>query len=379
MALIAHRAVGLANPLYLPDDIPFDVRIIPAGNTNVRSNTKRSASSVTRVTRHETANFKPGADAEMHYRYLMGNPAPAAGYNCVSDDKKIIHLTPYDEDTWAAGNYEGNHTSDHHELCVNEGINHTRARYIAACLDAAVLYARGLPVSGLVQHNYWWGKNCPYLLRTQGLWPSYVNSVTTAYNAIVAHVKGSPVPTPVVGGIEKGDTVLVLDSLNLRQGSGTSYPVIRTLAPETTATVIDGPRSADGYTWFDIKGDFGTGWVAADWLQETTPAKEPDTGWPYPKPVVPAFWDALMKDGATHAWADDTLWIRVDTLYRVKAGTKRQQYAVKDDRVVGPDMPAGTEFRAAAVGQSAMDKKAWVITPGLTRVALEDLEIVIES
>lgn len=377
----AHKAVGLANPLYLPDDIPFIVSIIPASNGNVRSNTPRRASDVTRVTQHETANFNAGADADMHYRYLMSNPSPPAGYNCVVDDTKIRQLTPYDEDTWAAGNYVGNHTSDHHELCVNEGINHTLARRNAAALDAGVIYARGLTVAqALVQHNYWWGKNCPYLLRRDGLWPSFVNMVTDFYNQIVAFVNGKP--APVTTALAKGDTVLVTDALNVRQGSGTSYNIVTTLQPETTATVIDGPRSADGYTWFDIKGSFGTGWVAADWLQKTeAPKPTPETpgGWPYPKPVVPSFWSALMADGATHAWQDDTLWFRVDTLYRVKSGTRRQQYAVKDDNVVGPDLPAGTEFRAAAVGQSGMDGKAWVITPGLTRVALEDLESVVES
>lgn len=201
MAFKAHTAVGLSKPLYLPDDIVFETKIIPADRDYVRSNTKRSASVVKFVTRHETANFNVGADAEMHYRWLMSNvgndPGNAAGYNCVSDDHKIIHMTPYDEVTWAAGTYTGNLTGDHHELCVNSGVDHAKARRIAAALDAAVLYARGLPVSSLIQHNYWTGKNCPLLMRRDGVWPSYVQQATAFYNGIKAQVENAPAPAPV--------------------------------------------------------------------------------------------------------------------------------------------------------------------------------------
>lgn len=374
----AHSAVGLAKPLYLPDDIVFEKKIIPSTHRNVRSNTKRSASAVTRVTRHETANFNEGADANMHYRYLMQNPSPAAGYNCVSDDRRIVHLTPYDEDTWAAGTWIGNHSSDHHELCVNKGINHSRARYIAACLDAAVLYARGLPLSALVQHNYWTGKNCPLLLRRDGLWPWYVNQVQAAYNRIVAHVGGAA----AIATVKVGDTFMATDRLNVRVGYGTKYKVVTVLNPEDRVTIIKDDsgtyqKHADGYLWFNVKGSWGTGWAASDWLQKV---EAPSGGWTYPKPVVPPFWSELMKDGTTYVNTDDFLWFRTDALYSVKAGgTRRQLSAHRTNEVVGPDLKAGEQFRLAAVGRSGIDGKGWGITPGLTRVALDDLEFITED
>ena len=105
-------------------------------------------------------------------------------------------------------------------------------------------------------------------------------------------------------------------------------------------------------------------------------ADDATKGWPYPDPVPPPFWDALLAEGATHAKAGDTLWYRIDTLYRVRTGTPRLQYAVKGGKEVGPKLEPGTEFRAVAIGVSAMDGRTYVITPMLTRVALDDLEYV---
>lgn len=379
----SYKVPGLANPVYMPVDVPVTIDLVPASRGNIRSNQKRSASQVTKYTQHETANFNAGANARMHRNYLHNGAGGAyVGFNSVNDDREVIVLTPYDEVTWAAGTATGNLVSDHHELCVNSDINHTKARQISAAWAAGVIHARGLTVAGaLVQHNVWYGKNCPLLLRRDGLWPSYVNMVAAYYAQIVAYTKGGKVD-PVPAGLAKGDTVKATDNLNLRQGSGTSYKALTTLPAGTVATIIDGPRSADGYQWYDIKGDFGTGWVAADWLTKTEPAKpdpKPTPAWPYPDPVVPGFWAELMKDGATHVFDGGYLWVRTENLYRVASKTKRQQYAMTDDRVVGPDLEPGTVFRAAAIGQSGMDKEAWVITPGLTRVRLSDLAYVDED
>lgn len=379
----AYNVPGLTKPLYIPDDIPFSVDIVPARVTNVRSNQPRSASVVTKMTDHETANFAAGATARMHRNWLhSGAGGSYVGFNAVADDREIIILTPFDEVTWAAGTPDGNLRSDHTERCVNDGINHSKARRNSAALQAAVIHARGLTVAAaLVQHNVWYGKNCPLLLRRDGLWPWYVNQVQAAYGAIVAFVGGKPVDT----GVKAGDTMLVTDRLNVRQGPGTGFPVVTTLDPDTTVTVgkdAEGnyQKSATGYTWLNIAYPGGSGWTAMDWLQKTTPPKPaPDapSGWPYPKPIVPPFWDELMQDGATHVFSDGTLWLRSNDLYRVTKPTKRLR-VVGGTESVGPDLKAGEEFRDAAKGQG-YDGKAYVITPGLTRVLLDDLEFVTED
>lgn len=64
--------------------------------------------------------------------------------------------------------------------------------------------------------------------------------------------------------VQVGDTIKVVDGpLNIRSGPGSSYGVIDTAATGAIATVVDGPTSANGYTWIKINGNLlAVGWVA---------------------------------------------------------------------------------------------------------------------
>lgn len=69
------------------------------------------------------------------------------------------------------------------------------------------------------------------------------------------------------------------DGVNLRSGAGLGYAVIGNFGTGTNATVNDGPRSADGYDWYNIDIDGMTGWMAADFLAEGYTANPvPETG-----------------------------------------------------------------------------------------------------
>ena len=173
MAFKSYQFVGLSAPVYLPDDIAVEIAIVPASLTNIRSN--QPFSGQTTYTQHETANFNAGANADMHKRWLHGGAGGSyVGFNFVVDDKKIIQLTPLNEVTWHAGTPDGNRYSWGTELCVNSDINHTQARRNAAALAGGVLAAKGWSIDKLVQHNIWWGKDCPYLLRREGRWATFV-------------------------------------------------------------------------------------------------------------------------------------------------------------------------------------------------------------
>jgi uncharacterized protein YgiM (DUF1202 family) len=65
-----------------------------------------------------------------------------------------------------------------------------------------------------------------------------------------------------------GDAVVVTtDRLNLRSAAGTSAAVITVLPYGTKLAVADGPVSANGYTWYQVKTAGGTtGWVAGEYL-----------------------------------------------------------------------------------------------------------------
>lgn len=69
-------------------------------------------------------------------------------------------------------------------------------------------------------------------------------------------------------GIFIGSIVYVTsDFLNVRSGPGTGYSIESTLSYGTEAYVIDGPVSADGYTWWQIEYSGGyVGWAVSEYL-----------------------------------------------------------------------------------------------------------------
>ena len=57
---------------------------------------------------------------------------------------------------------------------------------------------------------------------------------------------------------KKGDVLVFTDIQNIRKGSGTTFGVIRQSTPGEIFTIVDNPRQADGYNWYDT----GNGWAA---------------------------------------------------------------------------------------------------------------------
>lgn len=64
-----------------------------------------------------------------------------------------------------------------------------------------------------------------------------------------------------------GDVAMVnTDGLNLRDDATVDANVIAELASGEFVTILDGPVEADGWTWFQVESDAGTGWVAGEYL-----------------------------------------------------------------------------------------------------------------
>ncbi len=77
-------------------------------------------------------------------------------------------------------------------------------------------------------------------------------------------------PAPGTGKFDIGDAVRVTERLNLRSTASTSGSVVAVLPVGTTGTVLAGPSTANGYTWWRIQTNLGTGWAVQDWLTETS-------------------------------------------------------------------------------------------------------------
>jgi len=93
----------------------------------------------------------------------------------------------------------------------------------------------------------------------------------------VAPPTGSAVATPTAqptaqGGLAVGDKAKVTGTngvLNMRDGAGTGYQTIGSLREGTVVEIVGGPKSSNGYTWWQVRSDAGTvGWAAGDWLKK---------------------------------------------------------------------------------------------------------------
>lgn len=63
-----------------------------------------------------------------------------------------------------------------------------------------------------------------------------------------------------------GEVTVSTDYLNLRTEANTTSDVIVTLETGEAGTILEGPVVADGYTWFQVETDYGTGWLAGEYL-----------------------------------------------------------------------------------------------------------------
>jgi len=93
--------------------------------------------------------------------------------------------------------------------------------------------------------------------------------VTGPYGAgWVAGAYLSSTPVTNVKPIKIGFTVYVNDGpLNMRSSPSTSASIVSILPQDAKLQVVDGPRTANGYTWWQLRSSkWGTGWVVANYI-----------------------------------------------------------------------------------------------------------------
>jgi N-acetylmuramoyl-L-alanine amidase len=150
--------------------LPYRIALIPEGNVNRPGIPMRPEW----VTVHETANTRPGANAEMHRRFVHGGGgAEGVSFHLVVDDREVIQLLRFDEVAWHAGDGRdgpGNRTSIAIETCVNSDGDWGRTLRNLVILLASICRAYGWGADRIVQHHRWSGKNCPSRIRAEGRW-----------------------------------------------------------------------------------------------------------------------------------------------------------------------------------------------------------------
>lgn len=222
MAYKKHTWPGLPRPVYLPEEIKVTIAITPNNGNWLRG---PKTNKHTKTTWHDTGN--PNTDATAEYNWASGGRSGAGvgGYNGVLDNNEVIIMQPFDEVVYAAGTPEGNQTSYAFEQAFGGSSSYEGSFQVACHVHAAVIEAKGWQVdTSLVQHHYWYGKNCPGQLRAKGDWSRAIR-LTTAYanDAAAARARdvggdgtgGAPVPPkpeyppavpiPVLSAVTEGE------------------------------------------------------------------------------------------------------------------------------------------------------------------------------
>jgi hypothetical protein len=217
MALKPVPVPGLDKPLYLPEHIRVEIKLI--ANSNWGSTQKSTAQTTT--TWHDTGPTGGNADGEWAWANAGRKGAGPAGYQAIIDDDQIIICHPFDRITWHAGTTEGNRTSWGAEQC-REKVDRARSITNAAAFHGALCAAKGWQVdTHLVQHHYWYGKNCPSYIRGNGMWSDAVRQTTQfAELARRAMVPGPGTPGP---DYAKPSIIPELDAISKGEGIAPAF------------------------------------------------------------------------------------------------------------------------------------------------------------
>jgi N-acetylmuramoyl-L-alanine amidase len=163
-------------------------KLIPATLTKTRP---KIAMKPNWITIHETDNIKNGADAEAHARLQASGNVRTASWHFSVDQSEIWQSIPTNEVAWANGDGskgEGNRESISIELCVNADGDFEKTKQNAVWLVQFLMKKYSIPISNVVQHNKWTGKNCPRNLRKSG-WNEFINQIKAGGAIAVAASK----------------------------------------------------------------------------------------------------------------------------------------------------------------------------------------------
>lgn len=148
------------------------------------------------ITVHNTANTAKGADAASHAAFVKRS-STAVSWHYTVDDQVIYQHLPLNENGWHAGDGRGtgNMKSIGIEICENAGANFEQAVKNAQWLIRKLMGDLGIPLSNVVPHKHWSGKECPRKLLNR--WDSFKGGIA------VAHTNKKPTVKPTTAAPSK--------------------------------------------------------------------------------------------------------------------------------------------------------------------------------
>lgn len=218
------------------------VDIVPKGHCI--PNTKITPTS---ITIHNTGNI--GATAKNNHNYMKNinrSGARTASWHFTVDDVEIYQAQSTNYKCYHAGTSAGNNSSIGIEICMfNDATRQKKAYENAIALVKILMAYHKFDTSKVKRHKDWSGKHCPAWLiegKYGYTWSWFKKQLTTSTDA-------KPY-TPSNNFKVK----IIVNSLNVRKGVGTTYPVVTTVKQNEVYTIVE---TKDG--WGKLKS--GVGWI----------------------------------------------------------------------------------------------------------------------
>jgi len=136
------------------------------------------------ITYHDTGNNSALADAELHAYYITSDENlnhRSRSWHYTVDDKKVIAHIPDNETAWQGDSYDAYGKSIGIETCIAFGSDLYSVWQRTAKLIAMLLNKYDLEPDAVKQHNHWSGKNCPEVLRHNGIYDIAMDMVMAEY------------------------------------------------------------------------------------------------------------------------------------------------------------------------------------------------------
>lgn len=158
-------------------------KLIPISKTKTRP---RIAMNPKYITIHTTANTSKGANALAHANLQYKGNSRTASWHFTVDQNEIYQSIPTNEVGWHAGdgNGPGNRQSIGIEICVNSDGDFEKAKSNAVWLINYLMDKHNIPISNVVPHKHWSGKDCPHEILPY--WNSFINQIKSGGAAAVA-------------------------------------------------------------------------------------------------------------------------------------------------------------------------------------------------
>ncbi|MEK4789716.1 MULTISPECIES: peptidoglycan recognition protein family protein [unclassified Bacillus (in: firmicutes)] len=131
------------------------------------------------ITVHNTANTAKGANAASHASFVKCSNT-AVSWHYTVDENMIYQHLPLNKNGWHAGDGRGtgNMKSIGIEICENADGNFEKAIENAQWLIRQLMQEQGIPLSNIVPHKHWSGKECPRKLLNR--WDSFKAGIAVA-------------------------------------------------------------------------------------------------------------------------------------------------------------------------------------------------------